>query len=88
MVSSSRANNLGSSWILWRGLNEDPNLLNRDLSTKNKRQGQDGVGQGLQCVVMAGSPKTTMFLSPNGIATFHFEKGKPIYDANHFDQAE
>jgi len=67
-----------------RALNEDPNLLDRDLQTirasiRNKIE----TVKDLQCggIMTCFTPKNHNVLAPgSAVATFHFEKGKIVYD--------
>lgn len=67
-----------------RALNEDSEFLNRDLQTIRTgiRDKMETI-KNVQCGgFMVGSPKNHNVLQPGtGIATFHFEKGKIVYDA-------
>ena len=66
-----------------RALNDDPNLLERDLQTiRNPIRDKIETVTGLQFGgVLTGSPKNHNVLLPGtGIATFHYESGKIAYD--------
>jgi len=67
-----------------RAINEDPNLLDRDLKTiqtviRDKMEATKNLNTGMGIITMAPNDHCGM-LPGSGFAPFHYEKGKNVYD--------